>query len=280
MLRFVIRISLIVIFLQPALMSCSTEKQLAYTMTAGVTKRAILLMGTDILFKKNLNTDSVPGFKTMDPRLQDSALLASSRFLRTIQDSLALSAYLESMYAELTGMGFHVFKESQIDSFFRVQGESYMLNLAQAELEEYLFPVNEKEVYDDTLMYHKRFRLYGVNLNVWFELTELNTDKEMTVLFASHSARDQLNGGFQRHPLTLEVTYRYTVREIQDEDVSGLFPFSGNRDASYLYDYFLNMDIAKQKASAKQRTYWHYDRMKRKLKHAGPWKFELIGTEN
>jgi hypothetical protein len=280
--RYAWIILLIFVLLQGGLASCSSEKQLVVKIRPQVSKRAILLMGTDILFKKNLNTDSIPGFKKMKKEVQDSALYYSSRFVQYLDDSLVLNSYLEGMRDELQTLGFKVFMENEIDSIFRQTCPAYILNLAQAEMEEFIFPVSDKEVYDDTLMYNKRFVLYGVNLNIWFELSAVNAEQELKVLFSSHSARDQLKGGFQRHPLTLEVDYRYTVRNIEQADVFGLAGFSSNKDAGYLFDYFLNQDLAKENIIQKRssQTYWHYDRIKNRLKPAGEWKFELLEPHN
>lgn len=267
----------LLLFFQVGLASCSTEKQIAARIRPKVAERAILLMNTDILFKKNLNTDSIQGFKKMTSEVQDSALFASSHFIKNINDTMLLNRYSDQLKNELKQLGFKVFVETEIDSFFRQQCPAFILNLAQSEVEEYLFPVTENEVYDDSLMYRKRVVLHGVNLNNWFEMSVVNKDEALKVFFSSHSAKDFMKGGFQRHPLTLEVVYRYTVRNINDDDVLGLAEFSGKKDAGYVFDFFLNQDLLKAlPANTKIKTYWHYDRLKNKLKPAGEWRFNLL----
>jgi hypothetical protein len=151
------------------------------------------------------------------------------------------------------------------------------MNLAQAEMEEYTIPFTDTRVYDDTLKYLKKFSLNAVNLNCWFELTKLNSDTAAVVLFSTHSASDQVNGKFFRHPLLFDVTYNYTMQRITPDDIMGLVTYSGTKDAGYLNDYFLNTELKSNLPKEyKMSTYWHYDRSKNTISPALEWKFTKV----
>jgi hypothetical protein len=238
---------------------------------------AILLMGTNYLYKINKKTDSIPGFKKLSEFQKDSALFVTSRFLKNLDDSILLESYLENMAEELRQLNFSVYRESRLDTFLLLTTPAYILNLAQAELEEYAFPFTDVKTYDDTLTYTKKFNLNAVNLNCWFELTKLNADTAAAVLFSTHSTSDQVKGKFVRHPLLFDVTYKYTIQRITQEEVVGLVSYSGTKDATYLNDYLLNAELKRNlPKDYKMSTYWHYDRSRNTIIPALEWKFSRI----
>ena len=236
--------------------------------------RSVLLMHADYVFKTHSKTDSIPGFKKLNQSKKDSALFESSKFAKYLKDSVVLANYMQALDNELNNLGFRVFRENSIDSFLLLKTPAFILNLAQAEIEEYAIPYVDSKVYDDTLKYTRKFGLNAVNLNCWFELTKLNSDTAAVVLYSTHSASDQVNGRFKRNPLFLEVSYRYTTHFISIDEVNGLISYSGNRDAAYLNDYLLNEELKHEfPADYQPTTYWHYNRIENNLLPAGEWRF-------
>jgi hypothetical protein len=261
----------------PVFTSCDIEKRMAVDYLQQRKSTAILLMGTTYLYKINKNSDSIPEFKKLTAYQKDSALFANSRFLKELDDSVLLESYLDAMAEELRQLKFSVYRESGLDSFLLLKSPAYIMNLAQAELEEYTIPFIDSKVYDDTLKYFRKFGLNAVNINCWFELTKLNSDSAAVVLFSTHSASDQVNGKFFRHPILFDVTYKYTMQRITSDEVVGLVTYSGKKDAGYLNDFLLNSELKRSLPNDyKMSTYWHYDRSKNTISPALEWKFSRI----
>jgi hypothetical protein len=267
----------IISVLIPVFSSCDIEKRMANDYLQNRKSTAILLMGTSYLYKINKNSDSIPGFKKLSQVQKDSTLYMNSQFIKNLDDSVLLESYLDAMAEELRQLKFSVYRESRLDSFLLLKSPAFIMNLAQAELEEYIIPYTDTKVYDDTLKYIKKFSLNAVNLNCWFELTKLNSDTAAVVLFSTHSASDQVNGKFFRHPLLFDVTYKYTMQRITLDEVLGLVSYSGRKDATYLNDYLLNSELKQNLPKDYQMsTYWHFDRHRNAVSPALEWKFSRM----
>jgi hypothetical protein len=236
---------------------------------------AVLLLFPDFMCMENLNSTTIPAYGLMTEQEKDSARFFASSFVQYLDDSIVLDHYFKSLRTNLQGLGFKVFTESMLDSFLVYPGRSWVFSLAQCGLEENIRTFYDSDEYDDVEYYSRHFELKVVALNSWFELTEPNSDKSgMKVLFSAHTASDQVKGRFRRNPLWEDVTYRYTLREINLQDVDGLAEFSGEKNASYLYDYWMNEQLMNNDAIIlNAKTYWHYDPVKNKLVPAGEEKF-------
>lgn len=276
-LRQLIIVSLLPAFLFITL-SCDSQKRLARQTFLGFKTPSIILLYPEIIFKTNTNSKDIKGFSTMSKDAQDSALYYSSKYIQFIKDSAFLAAYVPSLREELEQYGFKVYSEDQLDTFLTLKENAYVFSLAQVEVEEGVEPITEEDVFDDTLSYSKSFDLNIVRLNSWFELSKLNAEKgKPTVLFSSFFVEDQLKGRFLRHPLVMDVKYRYLLNEVRFEDIFGLATFAAQKNASYLYDYLFNAYYREQHPdSLSQQRYWHYNILNNQLRDAGDNRFSII----
>ncbi len=214
----------------------------------------------------------------MNEESRDSALYYNSKFIQYLNDSDFLSVYVSSLKAELEEYGCKVYNEGQLDTFLTLKETAYVFSAAQVEVEENVDPVVEEAVYDDTLSYYKNFNLRIVRLNSWFELSKLNADTgKPKVLFSSFFIEDRLKGRFWRHPLMMDVKYRYVLNEVKLEDIYGLAEYAGKKNASYLFDYLFN-DYYDERypESLPQQRYWHYNKLDRDISDAGDNKFIIL----
>lgn len=169
-----------------------------------------MLLYPEFIFKKNNNTQNISGFAKLTRDQQDSALYYNSKFLQYVNDSVFLSVFINSLKRELQEYGFRVYLEKDLDTFLTLKDTAYVFSLAQLEVEEDTDPVVEEDIFDDTVTYFKKFVLDVVRINTWFELSRLNAEEgKPRVLFSSFFVQDQLKGRFWRHPLILDVKYKY-----------------------------------------------------------------------
>ena len=252
-------------------LSCTSQKRLVKQAVLGFNPPAIILMYPEFIFKKNSNTRLIKGFDKMDKDQQDSALYYSSKYIQYIRDSIYLSVYIPSLIEELNQYGFKVYAENQLDTFLTIKEPAYVISIAQVEVDENVDPVVEEDVFDDTLSYYKNFDLKIVRLNTWIELSRMNAEKgKPKVLFSSFFVEDQLNGRFRRHPLLMDVKYKYLLNEVRLEDVFGLADYAGKKNASYLFDYLFNTYYREQHPdSLATQRYWHYNKLTNELRDAG-----------
>ncbi|MHC1708106.1 MAG: hypothetical protein AB9842_11395 [Bacteroidales bacterium] len=264
-----------------ASLSCSSQKRLARKAILGFQAPSVMVMYPEFIFKRNNNTAEIRGYNEMTENERDSALYYNSKVIQYIRDSIFLSVYIPNLKNELEEYGFKVFTESQLDTFLTLKEPAYVFSLAQLEVEENVEPIVEGKIYDDTLEYYKNFNLKIVRLNSWFELSRLNAEElKPNVLFSSFYVKDLLNGHFWRHPLILDVKYKYMLNEVRLEDVFGLAAFAGKKNASYLFDYLFNLYYKGLNVNNQQdKRYWHYNKLRHELKDAGENRFTLIEPE-
>ncbi len=250
--------------------SCTVERSIAKKYLETRPDTAILIMSPDFVYKSNLKLGEIEGAESLNDYVKDSLLFEKSIYLQYISDSVLLEKYLSSLITELRDFGFDVYTEENIDTFLQIQKPGYMFNLAQIEMEEYIVPVEEQEVFDDTVLYFKTFKLNAVSINSWFEVTRMNTeDYKRKVLYASHYVFDYLKGSFRKHALTGDVKFKYYQKEMKIEDIYSLAAELGQKYAGYIIDYILNEKIREElPENINPNKYYHYDYKTHTLKPA------------
>ncbi|HSN49817.1 MAG TPA: hypothetical protein VLR52_01215, partial [Bacteroidales bacterium] len=153
--------------------ACMPERKLARDFIASPQKISIQVLAPESIYKYNHKGENVKGFNKMTEPQQDSALYASSRYIRLVDDSAYLERYVNLFIDELRRLGFEVFLENSIDTFLNSQPQAYLVNMAQVQLDEYTLPIEDSVPVGDS-MYYKRFNLNAVDASTWFEINKLN----------------------------------------------------------------------------------------------------------
>ncbi len=258
--------------------SCHSQKRLARESLVAFNPPPVLLLFPDFIFKTNNKPLDISGLETMTQDQLDSVRYYNSSFLQFVQDSQLVANLADALVYELQQYGFEVFTENELDSFFRIDRPAYVFSLAQAELEEGRETVTESDVFDDTLLYYKQFDLQLVRFNLWYEINPVNSgDEKPVVVFSSFFVQDRLKGRFWRHPLFLDVDYKYRLMEVRLDDVYGLASYAGGKSASYLFDHFFNQVHRSRVRSDSSHIYWHYNRLNNSIRPAGDNKFVPVG---
>lgn len=252
--------------LSTILISCSLERKIAKNYVKAKEKKSVLLFFPSELFKTNLKTYQALTDDSLQQLNHDSFLMDSSLFLKYINDSLFMAKCWQSMVNELGAHGFIVYGSDQIDEFMDRNDSSYVINLAQIQLEEYVHTeILEAEI--DGRYYSGEVDLNAVNLNSWFELERNQVPNEKyPVLYSSYFIYDDLQGEFRQSNSIGEVNYRYKLDTMQVADVYNLAELAGKKYAINFYDYLLNIYVQDHLPKNQSPVfYFHYDRRMKSL---------------
>lgn len=251
----------LVLFLLLGLASCSIEKRIAKDFVKTPDKGSVLLFTPDFMFKSSLKIDSVENALQYSEEQIDSILYAQSIFLKEVSDSILLSRMVNNYIAAMEAYGFDVYTQEHIDRFMQRDDSLYTVNMAQVELEEYVYEYRDEE-YLNGNTYYTDVDLNAVNLNAWFEINMVNskTKEKNKVLFTSHFLSDDLYGQFTQSFATGEVKYDYRIDSMNVQDIYELASYLGKVYANYTLDYIMNKLIRRNiDMSEYKPDYLHYD---------------------
>ena len=257
---------LVFIILSSILVSCSLERKIAQSFVKDESVKPLLLFFPTQLYKANLKTKELSSLDSLNSFTIDSALYAKSLFLQSINDSVFLSKCKQSMLAELKARGFKVYEVDQLEEFMNLNDSSYVLNLSQMQIEEYIYTatVQTPLEYD---YYFTGIDLNAINLNSWFELKRNQVPQEKyPVLYSSYFIYDDFEGDFFRSPENGKMSYRYKVDSLEMKDIYNLAELAGKKYATNFYDYMLNIFVQDKLPKGKVPVfYYHYNRKAKAL---------------
>jgi hypothetical protein len=181
------------------------------------------------------------------------------------------------MISEFGKFGFKVFMDNSSDSFLFFKSPSYILNIAQLQLEE---GYNEFKDSDDFggNTYYKTFETNAITFNSWFELTQLNPKNEgRKLFFTSATIADIVDGYFAENLMTGEIKYKYQIMEIDTDIIYHYCEVLGTRYAGYTFDYLMNEYIRNNFPPGRKRNYYmHYNRLNNTLDPTFEDRFEQM----
>jgi len=259
--------------------SCTIEKKLGKEFLAQAPQFSIELFPPQYLFKFNHKGEMIPGFDSLPATVQDSLLYENSRFIKFVDDSTFLEKYVNSFIDELRSIGFRVFV-GNVDSIMQTEPQAYVLNMSQVQLDEYFDPYEDSQQMGDTI-YYKTFDLNAVDASTWFDLNKFNAVKPVkTVLYSSFTASDGFSGNFTLNNFTNSLRYHYKIDSLRLNDVYELSSYTGRRDASYFFDYFMNQYIAYHMPEGLESLgYLHYSPSTKKFEFTDEEKFEVLNNK-
>jgi hypothetical protein len=260
--------------------SCTIEQKLAKGFIDHPPQISIQLFTPETLFKYNHKGEMIEGFDSLSPEKQDSALYYSSEFIQYISDSTYLEKYVNAYIDELRNLGFKVYVEESMDTFLRGEPQSYIVTMAQVQLDEYIYPFEDSEEFGDSTFY-KRFDLNAVDASSWFELSKMNAEKPgKTILKSTFTATDGFEGNFVLSGFASNVVYKYKIDPLTIQDLYDLAVYAGKKHADYLFDWFLNQYVRFHMPEGQKAAFWfHYNLPKHSLEITGDEKFEVVQSK-
>ena len=223
----------------------------------------ILFLLPGHIYKFNHKTHLSDSLRYHSQQEKEDLLWQHSKFIRYINDSVFLLRMAAGYSNELKAFGISVFTDQQAEQFFARQGKAYVVNVAQAELDEEYYPFTDTAFVDnDTYVFSKN--LNALDVSVWFEISKVNAVQKDTtghkVLFAENLLTDQVDGGFSFNDFNGKLQYLYRLDSLTLKKIYANAESLGRTYADYTFDYFMNQYINKHMpAGFRSNRYWRYD---------------------
>ncbi len=262
------------------LASCLPEQKFARDFVKKGPKIRLLVTPPDYIYKYNHKGEQIEGFAKMTDKEQDSALFFSSLFIQRMNDSIILENYVNQFIAELRASNFDVYLPDQMEEFLTDKTQAYTVNISQIQLDEYIYPFEDKEPINDTV-YYRKFDLNAMDFSVWLELSKVNAEKpRKTVLYDSESAYDSFDGNFVVDPWTSSVRYKFHLDTLSLKDIYGMCGYLAKKHGEYLFDFFMNQWVAFNMPQTQYGTYYyHFNRKRNVMEATEDEMFEILKSK-
>jgi hypothetical protein len=262
------------------LQSCLPEHKVAKTFIDSPHMINLLVNPPAMVFKFNHKGEAIEDFDSLKPIIQDSLLWTNSRYMQYMNDSVLLENYMNNFIEGLRLNGFNVYLNTAIDSFSTEKPQSYVLDVSQVQLDEYLYPLEDEDSFLDTI-YIKKFKLNAVDFSCWLNLGKAGSASgKKTTLYATNTAYDTFDGRFFNDPFSGTVRYKYNIDTLKTKDIYEMATYLGTKHAGYVYDFFLNQYIARNlPEGVRMDDYYHYNRSRKNLVPANEDRFEILGAK-
>lgn len=257
---------LVLLILSAIIISCSLERKIARSYVKTKDEKSILLFFPKELSKLNLKAYRMPAKDSLLFADIDSFLMNKSLFLQYIDDSVFITKCKQSMIKEFIDYGIKVYDYEQINEFIKLNDSSYVINLAQMQLEEYILQDSAEDIIDG-MNYKCYLELDAINLNSWFELSRNKLPGEhYPVLYSSYMESDSVYGSYVKSVENDSITYFYMRDTLDLPKIYELSEIAGKKYASNFYDYLLNIYVQDHLPKDKSpKLYFHYNLIDRIL---------------
>lgn len=228
-------------------------------------KIAVMVLFPQQVFLVNERNPKAPKSFTFSDATTDTSLLTQSLILKYLNDREIIQKFKDAYLGELRTFGLTVYEESAIYNFLSIQSNSFVMNVAQMEVQEFDTKKEDAITAHDKL-YTKDIWLNGANVGAWFELNQVNASNQVkpNVLFATNDLIEEYNGYFVQKIFTGEIDYRLTIDSINKEKFLSFVQYLGRLYAGYTFDYLMNGFIRGNTAPEKQTDrYFRFDPYKR-----------------
>ncbi|MBG0781632.1 MAG: hypothetical protein H0S84_05140 [Bacteroidales bacterium] len=259
--------ALLVLALLALVASCSPQRKLAKTYVAQSNNWGILVLFPEQIFKINDRYDrNESGLSRLPEIAQQDSLINQTLFLKQLNDSLVLSKFKKEYWEALSKYDVVLYSEDDFNRFYDRDSLSWIANIAQLELQEFISDFEDEDVFFG-MRYTHTVPLNGVNLAVWLELNSLNEDvKENRVYFTDQNIYDYHEGQFYYDFATGNVNYYYDVDTLKVNDLMDFVGFMGRLSAAYTYDQILNNRLqSTEKSETDQVIHFRYDPYAKRL---------------
>lgn len=244
------------------LASCSADRKLAKTFITAEKNISLLVMEPDFLYKISLKDYEIEDEEALSEAEKDSILYSKSLYLQYISDTTFISKFVRSYMNGLEKYGYTVYPEENLADFFNDTSESFIINIAQLSLEEFVYPYESEFLVYDEVFSINGIDLNAMNVNAWFEIQKANAIGEKPqILFASDPIFDELQGEVKQQIFQRDMYFEYNIDSLTLDNVFLYTEKLAAKYSGYTYDYFLNKYILEKGDDFyyEEKPYYHYD---------------------
>lgn len=260
-------ISLIGIMLAVVLSSCNPQKKLARQFTEQAPDWGVLVLMPEQIFMLNERYDrdekDMSQFTDFE---KNQELLNQTLLLNSLNDSIVRVVFENAYLSTLRKYDVKVFTESDFENFNERDSLSWIANVAQLEVQEFIENYEDEDNFYG-LSYMQTVPLNAINLAVWVEISQLNqTNQKAEVYFTDQNLFDQLESEFVYDFPTASVNYYYSIDSLKTQDIYDFAGFMGRLTASYTYDQILNNKLENNIPEIQgEQQFYRYDPFVKRL---------------
>jgi len=233
------------------LSSCTLERKLALDFIEGSGRGTpIMLVPPQILYM--YNNKALVDYNQADA---DSLSFFSSKYLQYISDSTFMENYMNAFIEKAYASGLNIYLPHQLNQFLKEERHAYIVRIANMELSEdsITWEIEEQANFRKI---NKEINANQLILSTWFEISEKDSVSYFTY-FDEHYIADELSGEFYQNNWTLDVSYDYSIYDLEENDIYQFATLMGQTHASYVFDLILNTYIWNHLHPEKRGNY-HY----------------------
>lgn len=243
------------------LSSCSPQRKLAKEIVDQTPEWGVLALMPEQIFMINnrydSNDENMEGLSEYEKNQQ---LLEQTLLLSKVDDTLVRRLFETAYLSTLRSYGVLVYEESAFEDFYERDSLSWVVNIAQLELQEFIENYEDEENFFG-MRYLQTIPLNAVNIGVWVEISRLNgSSQKAPVYFSDQNLFDALESDFVFDFSTNSVNYYYNIDSLTPQNVYDFSGFMGRLTAAYTYDQILNNQLEQQQGiSDEDPVFYRYD---------------------
>lgn len=218
-------------------------------------------MAPEFVFKNSYKIPDIDNFDSYSQAEKDSILLYNSELIQFVDDSIYIKSMIDGLTAGFNSYGYRVSFNRPDDYFLTADKSSFIINLAQMQLEEFYDSIKGNPDYDEGIPSNFLVYITAVNFNNWIELSNFDDDENTPlVLFNSRKLTDGFTGGYTYYEDTGDISYKYNIEEIDTKDIYSSAYKTGQLYSVWIFNYLMNAFIYTNMPDGRKPTkQFYYD---------------------
>lgn len=199
----------------------------------------------------NQTLNQIDNFLYLSPSVQDSIIIANTKFLNRIDDKVFLQQFTDNLLYHLRRTGAQVEAVADRNAIPRTGENCFVLNIPQIEAEEFIKKSRSEFVEKNGTYYHYDYVLNGYSTNVWY----LFGNDTNAVYYKNFEIMDKFKGQVEEvKNKKASVTGKF--RRININDVYEDVAFAGKRTAILFVEKIVSEYLA---SKGRDNTYYIYN---------------------
>lgn len=199
----------------------------------------------------NQTLNQIDNFLYLSPSVQDSIIIANTKFLNRIDDKVFLQQFTDNLLYHLRRTGAQVEAVADRNAIPQTGENCFVLNIPQIEAEEFIKKSRSEFVEKNGTYYHYDYVLNGYSTNVWY----LFGNDTNAVYYKNFEIMDKFKGQVEEvKNKKASVTGKF--RRININDVYEDVAFAGKRTAILFVEKIVSEYLA---SKGRDNTYYIYN---------------------
>lgn len=217
----------------------------------GIPAKIYVCLPTSVIHT-NQNLNQIEGFSYLSAHVQDSIIMANTKFLNQVDDRVFLQQFSDNLLYHLRRTGVTVTVVDNADELPAPDTKTFVLNIPQIEAEEFIKKSRSEFMEKNGTYYHYDYDLNGFSTNVWYLFGK--TDSSGDVYYKGFETMDSFRGQVDElKNKKATVTGKFT--RISLNDIYNTAATAGKKSAVLFVEKIVNDYLASQGRNDKYFVY-------------------------